>query len=126
MPASFASTCSSTVAINVVIDINGYYVSPNALALGAGSNTAPSLTFGDADGGVYSSSAGVVDVTASGTNILTVNTGGVSVNGTISNNGCTAGWCLQTPTALITTSDADYVAMEASSNGTGSTNRSTG
>jgi hypothetical protein len=68
----------------IVIDINGYYVSPTALALGSGTVSAPSLTFSnDATTGLYSSGAGTVKVTASGTDRLTVNSAGLAVNGNV-------------------------------------------
>jgi hypothetical protein len=73
---------------NVFIDINGYYAAPSALALGAGTAAAPSLTFSlDANTGLYSPAAGIIDVTASGANILTVNSGGISVTGGIVSSG---------------------------------------
>jgi hypothetical protein len=109
-------------ATEVVIDVNGYYVSPSALALGAGTASAPSLTFSnDTNTGLYSSSAGTVEVTSSGSNILTVNSGGISVNGTIDNSSCTKGWCITTPTALAQTSHDSWTALRGYSTGGGST-----
>jgi hypothetical protein len=70
-------------ATEVVIDVNGYYISPSALALGAGTAAAPSLTFSnDTNSGVYSPSAGTVTVTSAGTDILSVNSSGVAITGT--------------------------------------------
>jgi polyhydroxyalkanoate synthesis regulator phasin len=64
----------------VIIDINGYYLSPNSLMLGAGTAAAPSLTFGtDGASGLYSSGAGAVSVAAGGTNKLTVTSIGVGI-----------------------------------------------
>ena len=64
---------SSGVAINVVIDVNGYYISPNALELGVGSAGSPSLTFaGDTTSGLYSAAPGTVNVATGGTPRLTV------------------------------------------------------
>ena len=43
-----------TNATSLFIDINGYYLPPSALALGAGTAAAPSLTFSnDTNSGVY-------------------------------------------------------------------------
>src|SRR5258706_8311640 len=57
----------------VIIDVNGYYISPGAIALGAGTAAAPSMTFGtDSTTGVYSSGTGTVNIATGGTNRLTV------------------------------------------------------
>jgi hypothetical protein len=73
---------------HVIIDINGYYLPPSALALGAGTAAAPSLTFtNDANSGLYSSAAGTVSVAAAGTNRLNVNSTGIDVNGSINLTG---------------------------------------
>jgi len=73
-----------TNATNLFIDVNGYYLAPSALALGAGTASAPSLTFSnDTNTGLYSPSAGTVKVTASGNDILTVGSSGISVNGNV-------------------------------------------
>jgi hypothetical protein len=69
-------------ATEVVIDVDGYYISPDALALGAGTAAAPSLTFSnDSNTGLYSPTAGTIDITSAGTNALTINSEGISVNG---------------------------------------------
>jgi len=111
-----------TNATNLFIDVNGYYLAPSALALGAGTAAAPSLTFSnDTNSGLYSSAAGTVEVTSSGSNILTVNSSGISVNGVINNNTCTLGWCISTPTAKAVTSIANWTALLGQSEGTGTT-----
>ncbi len=72
---------------NLFIDMNGYYVvatftAPSAVALEAGTASAPSLTFSDSGtSGLYSPSPGTIDITAMGSNILAVNSSGVSVTG---------------------------------------------
>lgn len=72
----------------VVIDINGYYLPPGALALSGGSAAAPALTFSnDTNSGVYSPSSGTVSIAAAGTNRLNVNSSGASVNGNVSVSG---------------------------------------
>jgi hypothetical protein len=56
--------------------------------LGAGTAAAPALTFStDANSGVYSPSAGAVAVAAAGANRLTINSGGISVNGNVDLSG---------------------------------------
>jgi hypothetical protein len=111
-----------TNATNLFIDVNGYYLAPSSLALGAGTAAAPSLTFSnDTNTGLYSSAAGTLEMTSSGSNILTVNSNGISVNGVINNNACTAGWCIQTPTAEAITGTAGFTALLGQSTGTGST-----
>ena len=96
-----------------ILDINGYYTAPSALALGAGTPSAPSLTFSnDANTGLYSSAAGTVKVTSSGIDVLTVNSSGLTVGG----SGAIFGnW------AALTTSSAGYYAMRAISSGVGIT-----
>jgi len=77
---------------DVILDINGYYVPPNALALGAGTAGAPALTFSnDASSGVYSPSAGTIGITSGGNNILTVNSSGISTTGNITSTGVISG-----------------------------------
>ena len=77
---------------DVILDINGYYVPPSSLALGAGTTSAPSLIFGtDTTSGLYSPSAGTVDITSGGNNILTVNSSGISTTGNISSTGVISG-----------------------------------
>jgi hypothetical protein len=73
----------------VIIDVNGYYLSPSALALGAGLAAAPSLTFGaDNTTGLYSSGAGTVSVATGGINRLTVRSDGdVEMPGNIRKSG---------------------------------------
>jgi hypothetical protein len=62
-----------TDPVYVIIDINGYYISPNALSLGTGTAAAPSLTFtGDSTSGIYSAGAGTINVATGGANRLTV------------------------------------------------------
>jgi hypothetical protein len=73
----------------VIIDVNGYYISPGAIALGAGTATAPSMTFGtDSTTGIYSSGAGTVNIATGGTNRLTVRSDGdLDLTGNIRQNG---------------------------------------
>ena len=81
-----------TDTTDVILDINGYYVPPNALALGAGTAGAPALTFSnDASSGVYSPSAGTIGITSGGNNILTVNSSGISTTGNITSTGIISG-----------------------------------
>jgi len=71
-------------ATEVVIDVNGYYISPSALALGAGTAAAPSLTFGtDATTGLYSTGSGEISIAASGSDVANVNSTGLSVTGNL-------------------------------------------
>lgn len=73
-----------TNSTHVVIDINGYYLPPAALALGAGTAGAPALTFSnDANSGVYSPLPGTVSVAASGTERLRVDSTGIGVTGNV-------------------------------------------
>jgi hypothetical protein len=73
----------------VIIDVNGYYVSPGAIALGAGTAAAPSMTFGtDNTTGIYSSGAGTVNIATGGTNRVTVRADGdLDLTGNIRQNG---------------------------------------
>jgi len=78
----YLSANGTATKVDVIIDVNGYYISPTALALGAGAAAAPSLTFStDTNTGLYSPSAGTIDITSAGTNALTINSEGISVNG---------------------------------------------
>lgn len=73
-----------TNTTHVIIDINGYYMQPTALALATGSVSNPAITLGaGADTGIYSPSTGTVGVTTGGSNRLTVNSSGISVNGNV-------------------------------------------
>jgi hypothetical protein len=59
--------------VNVIIDINGYYISPSGLALGTGTAATPSLTFSnDVSTGLYSSAPSTINISTSGTNRVTV------------------------------------------------------
>src|SRR5262249_47728251 len=70
--------------IDVIIDINGYYISPNSLQLGAGTAGTPALTFGtDATTGLYSTGTGNLAMAAGGTNIANLTSTGFSVNGNL-------------------------------------------
>jgi len=72
----------------VVVDINGYYVSPSTLMLGTGAATAPAISFaGDATSGIYSSATGTINVASSGTNRLAVGPNGLDVTGDINLTG---------------------------------------
>ncbi len=70
-------------ATDVVIDVNGYYVEPTALALGAGAVGAPALSFGDATTGLYSNGAGSVSIATGGTERVRVTGGMLSVDGSL-------------------------------------------
>ncbi len=62
---------------DLFIDVNGYYVAPTALALGAGTAGAPALTFSnDANSGLYSPSAGKISVATAGVDRMTVDASG--------------------------------------------------
>lgn len=64
-------------ATQVIVDINGYYLSPDAVTLGVGTAAAPSLTFtGDSTTGVYSPGPGTVDIATGGANRLTITSNG--------------------------------------------------
>ena len=72
----------------VVIDINGYYVSPGALMLGPGTAAAPAISFtGDASSGIYSSAAGTINIASSGINSLTISSNGLDVAGDMNLSG---------------------------------------
>jgi hypothetical protein len=108
-----------TNTTDVIVDINGYYMAPSALALGAGTAGAPSLTFSnDANSGVYSPSAGTVTVTAAGTNRLSVSSTGISVAGNVDLTGdlTKSGQALLRANALDTA-----VGLGAGYSGTGNT-----
>jgi len=68
----------------VVIDVNGYYISPGALGLGTGTAAAPSLTFGDSSTGLYSTPTGGVSIAAFGVDKVDVNSTGLTVHGNAS------------------------------------------
>jgi len=69
---------------NLFIDMNGYYVAPSTLALGAGTVGSPALTFGsDTTTGLYSAGAGTVSIAAGGSTAATVNSTGLSVSGNL-------------------------------------------
>jgi hypothetical protein len=77
---------------DAILDINGYYVAPSSLSLGAGTAVAPSLIFGtDTTSGLYSTGAGTVNIAANGTNIETVNSTGISVVGNVNLSGVLTG-----------------------------------
>ncbi len=69
---------------DVVIDINGYYLPPTALALGQGTVSAPALTFGsDAATGLYTNSAGSVSIATGGASRVHVDSTGLRVAGNL-------------------------------------------
>ena len=72
-----------TDATHLFVDVNGYYVAPSALALGAGAVGSPSLTLGDTTTGLYSVGAGSVSIAASGIERMRVNSAGLSVMGNL-------------------------------------------
>jgi hypothetical protein len=73
----------------VIIDVNGYYISPGAVALGAGTAAAPSMTFiTDNTTGIYSSSVGAVSIATGGIDRFTVRADGdLDMTGNIRQNG---------------------------------------
>lgn len=69
---------------DVILDINGYYVPPSTLALGTGTAATPSLIFGtDATSGLYSAGSGSISITTNGTDIVDVNSTGLSSKGNL-------------------------------------------
>ena len=73
-----------TDATNLFIDVNGYYMEPTALELGAGTRSAPSLSFAnDPPTGLYSPMAGGVAITTSGTDRVLVDLTGLWVSGNL-------------------------------------------
>ena len=72
-----------TNVTDVILDINGYYVAPSALALAAGTMSTPSLTLGDATSGLYSVGAGSVSISTSGSERVRVTPTGLSVAGNL-------------------------------------------
>lgn len=82
IPASAAGSFDVYVTDStwVIIDVNGYFVSPNALSLGAGTAASPSLTFsGDSTSGIYSSGTGGISIATTGTSRLNVTSVGVGI-----------------------------------------------
>jgi hypothetical protein len=77
-----------TDTTDLVIDINGYYAPPGALALAAGTAAAPALTFSnDGNSGFYSPTPGAIAATAAGVNRLEVTAGGISAKGSLEATG---------------------------------------
>lgn len=74
---------------DIVIDINGYFVMPSSLALGAGAAAAPALTFGpDPTTGLFSTGPGTLSVATNGVTALTVNSNGnLDLAGSITKGG---------------------------------------
>jgi len=73
---------------NVIIDINGYYMPPAALALGGGAVSAPALTFGgDATTGLYSTATGSLSITTGGADRVDVNSTGLAAHGNLDFSG---------------------------------------
>jgi hypothetical protein len=72
-----------TNATDVVVDMNGYYAPPNALALGPGAAGTPALTFGDTLTGLYSTGLGSVSIATGGTERVQVTPAGLSVAGNL-------------------------------------------
>ena len=72
-----------TDATHLFVDVNGYYLPPSALALGAGTGGAPALTVGDTTTGLYSTGAGTVSIATSGAERVRVNSTGLSVTGNL-------------------------------------------
>ena len=84
----FLSSNGTATKADVIVDINGYYISANSLQLGAGAAGTPSLTFGtDAMTGLYSTGTGNLAMAAGGANIANVNATGLSVNGNLDFSG---------------------------------------
>ncbi len=70
---------NATNPLDVTFDINGYYTPLTGITLTQGTAGAPSLSFsGDAGTGIFSPSAGIVNITSGGTNALTL--GGANQN----------------------------------------------
>ncbi len=69
---------------DVIIDINGYYTLPSALALGWGSVSSPALTLGaDADTGLYSTGLASLAIATGGASRVRVDSTGLSVTGNL-------------------------------------------
>jgi hypothetical protein len=77
------------LATDLVIDINGYFVMPSTLALGAGTAAAPALTFGtDPTTGLFSTGPGTLSISTGGVTALTVNSSGnLDLAGSITKGG---------------------------------------
>jgi len=83
IPANGSGSFDAYVTDNtwVVVDINGYYVSPNALALGLGSSGTPSLSFGtDTTSGLFSLGSGTISIATGGVEQMRVNSAGLSAS----------------------------------------------
>jgi hypothetical protein len=77
-----------TNTTDVIVDINGYYMPPSALALAAGTAAAPSLNFATANAGIYAPSAGAIAISTGGLNRMTVRSDGdLDLTGNIRKNG---------------------------------------
>lgn len=76
-----------TNVTDVIIDINGYYVSQSAVPLN-GTAAAPALTFNSANTGLFSAAANTVSVSTNGTSRLTVRADGdLDITGNIRQSG---------------------------------------
>ncbi len=77
---------------NVIIDINGYYASQSGITLAQGSAGAPALSFAsDAGTGIFSSGAGILNLSTSGVNRLNVDSTGIIVAGNVKMTGMSNG-----------------------------------
>ena len=115
-----------TDATNLFIDVNGYYMAPSAFALGAGTASAPSVTFSnDTNSGLYSPVAGVVNVTSAGNQIVSVGSTGLSVYGNISATGypvsSPSGYAISGPSAYLSNTYPNFNTLTAVAGGTGNT-----
>ena len=112
-----------TDTMNLFIDVNGYYLAPSALALGAGAVGSPALTFSDATTGLYSASPGSLSIATSGAERVQVNSTGLSVTGNLDfTNAITQ----NRKTLLRSSSDSIYLGLGALGNLTATYNSAFG
>ncbi len=102
-----------TDTTDVIIDVNGYYVPPATLALGAGAVSTPSLTLGpDTTTGLYSIAPGSLSIATAGAERVRVNGNMLSVAGSLDFSDS----ILLSGTSLLR-ADADDVFLGVGANG---------
>lgn len=99
-----------TTNITVASATGGFAVSGGALTIGAGTVGAPSLTFvGDTDNGMYYLGTNNYAFAAGGSKIIDIATTGISVTGSITASGLTAGRVLFSGASGVLSTDSTFL-----------------
>jgi hypothetical protein len=90
--AVYTYTIGAGLYIPANLIVGGSITASGSITTGNGTSTAPSYTFTNSPTtGVYSSAAGTINFSSSGTSLLSINSGGLNISGTADSTSSTTG-----------------------------------